>query len=121
MSGEKANVIQPKLLKKLENLDDRLLNVWLQDEPPLTDEERWDIFVTLLETRVGLLKTCRDAGIALTDDLCVPRWLERLANSRFSVRRREIRLMEEERQLRKKVGVYANVASTRGPAEEGAK
>ncbi|MBS1983863.1 MAG: hypothetical protein JST16_06800 [Bdellovibrionales bacterium] len=99
------------LLAKLEHLDARLLNVWLQDEPVLTDEERWDIFATLLESRVGLLKTCRDAGVALTDEMCVPRWLERLSSSRLAIRRREIRHLEEERQLRKKVGVYETVAA----------
>lgn len=104
-----------KLIEKLESLDDRLLNVWLQDHPPLSDDERWDIFVTLLETRVSLLKVCRDAGLALGSEQIVPPWLERLTTSRVAIQRREIRRLDEERKLRQRLGVYETVAKPRQP------
>lgn len=103
-------ISQDILLEKLEALDDRILNIWLEDADTLTDEERWDIFVSLLETRVGLLKTCKDAGIVLTSEQAVPRWLERLTTSRMTLKRRELRHMDEERKARRHVSVYEGVA-----------
>lgn len=107
-SAKKVN--KEVLLEKLESLDDRILNIWLEDQSTMTDDERWDIFVSLLETRVSLLKTCCDAGLKLTPDQVVPRWLERLSSSRCTLKRRELRLLDEERKTRRQIGVYANVA-----------
>lgn len=100
-----------ELIQKLENVDDRLLNLWLRDDVNLDDEERWDIFVTLLETRVSLLKTCLDAGIPMKPEQCVPAWLERLTSSRLEIRRRELRLFEEERQMKKRLALYESVST----------
>lgn len=101
------------LLRKLDLLDERLLNIWIQDSPSLSDEEKWDIFVTLLETRVELLKACRDAGIRMGAERIVPGWLERLSTSRMEIKRREIRQYREEALQKKRVGVYESIASVK--------
>lgn len=101
------------LLRKLDLLDERLLNIWIQDNPSLSDEEKWDIFVILLESRVELLKACRDAGVKLSSAKIVPEWLERLSASRADIKRREIRQYREDTLQRKKLGVYESIASVK--------
>ena len=100
------------LIQKVEELDGRILGIWLDEEhESRTDEEKWALFVDLLETRVEMLKVLRDAGVPLSDELCLPRWLQNLTDSRFEVRRRELRRFEEERRNRKVTGMYEKVGA----------
>lgn len=94
------------LLSKLDQLDERLVNIWLTDEGEFSDEEIWDIFVVLLETRVELLKTCKEAGLVLSADICAPVWLNKLVYQRKEIRLREIRAISRELKVRKQLRAY---------------
>lgn len=120
MSEKKSivRVTHRDLLKKLEALDERLLNIWLQEDSTVSDEEVWEMFVILLETRVEILKTCQAAGIKLNPDVCLPAWLERLANRKMDLRLREIKVMAENFKKRKTVEKYeAHVLTSEELAE----
>ncbi len=111
-------VTHKDLIKKLEALDERLLNIWLQEDPAVSDEEVWEMFVVLLETRVEILKTCKAAGVTLNPDICLPTWLERLANRKMDLRLREIKVMAENFKKRKIVSKFeAHVLTSEEVAE----
>jgi hypothetical protein len=99
-------ITQRDLLDKLEQLDERLVNIWLADENSLEDDDIWDIFALLLETRVELLKSCKDAGIKLSVETCLPEWLDRLVNRQKEVRLRDLRGVARELEQRRKLRSY---------------
>jgi hypothetical protein len=107
---ESPDKFSEKLLAKLNILDDRILNIWLDEKSHLNDDEKWDIFATLLESRVSLLKLLRESGVRLGAEVCVPGWLERLSSSRLEVKKRDIRKMEMERRSRKNVATYQAIS-----------
>jgi hypothetical protein len=84
------------LMAKLEQLDKRLVDIWLEDNLELHDDEIWELFVLLLESRVELLKSCKDAGLQLSQEQCLPGWLQRLVDSRGEMRVRELKLVQSE-------------------------
>lgn len=104
-------ISKDKLLHRLKALDERLLQIWVDDNIELSDEERWEIFIILLESRVNLLTTCRNAGVVLSPEACMPRWLEKLTSSRKEVRLRDLRLLYEELRQKKTVKAYEDVAN----------
>jgi len=102
-------ITRESLLAKLEKLDRRLVSIWLEDNLELHDDEIWELFVVLLESRVELLKACRDAGLRLSDDEYLPGWLQRLVDSRGDIRIRELKLLQHEMQ-QKRIKAYKSVA-----------
>ena len=102
------------LIQKLGQLDDRLLNLWVDENPELSDDDRWEIFALLLETRVEILRALKDAGIKLTSEICLPPWLDRLTSRKREVRLRELRAMAEEKKTRAKLAVYQGIAENEG-------
>jgi hypothetical protein len=106
--GEKKmiRITQAELLGKLRSLDEKLVNIWLQEENRLSDDEIWEIFVVLLESRVEILKTCRDAGVRLTLEMCLPTWLERIVARKKELRLRDIKVLAEDLRRQKKLAEY---------------
>lgn len=94
------------LIQNLENLDRKLLSVWIEEDLDLDDDSRWELFVILLESRVELLKTMKDAGLQLTNDICLPQWLIRMANNRKDVRLRELKQIRENLNHSKKIRLF---------------
>ena len=94
------------LKEKLARLDDRMLSLWLVDETSMSDDDLWEIVVVLLETRVEIIKCCRDAGVQLSQQDCVPEWLVSLLENRKEMRLREIRKMSFDLQIKKKIASY---------------
>ena len=94
------------LLKKLVSLDEKLVNIWLSEDLETAEDDIWDVFVVLLETRVELLKTCKDAGIKLSREQVLPGWLERLVSRKNELKLRDIRNQSRELERRKKVLKY---------------
>lgn len=111
-------ITKEKLIGKLKALDERLLQIWVDDNVELNDEERWEIFIILLESRVNLLTALRDAKVSLSPELCMPRWLETLTSSRKELRLRDLRLLYEELRQKKSVKAYEDVASLGGESGE---
>ena len=117
-------ISKQKLLEKLLQIDERLVNIWIQDDLELADEEIWDLFVVLLETRVELLKTCRQAGIPVSQEMALPEWLETLVTSRNEIRLREIKQLARDLKRRRQVLSYksaleaADKLSSRRPGED---
>jgi hypothetical protein len=111
-------ITREKLFQKLKALDERLLQIWIDDNIELNDDERWEIFVMLLEARVNLLTTCRDAGVKLSPELCMPRWLETLTSSRKELRLRDLRLLYEELRQKKTIKAYEDVAKLKGESAD---
>ncbi len=103
-------ISKEKLIEKLKVLDQRLLQIWIDDQLDLHDDERWEIFVVLLETRVELLTTCRDAGVALGPEVCMPPWLDKLTSSRRETRLRDLKLLYDEIRQKKNIKAYEEVA-----------
>lgn len=112
-------ITKDKLLEKLKTLDERLLSIWIDDNLELHDDERWEIFVVLLETRVELLTTCRDAGVILSPNVCMPAWLEKLTSSAKETRLRDLRLLYDEVRQRKNIQVFERVADLGQGGENG--
>jgi len=94
------------LIAKLKSLDEKLVNIWLTEENKLTDEEIWEIFVVLLESRVEILKTCRDAGVRLTSEMCMPSWLERIVTRKKELRLRDIKILADELRRQQRVSKF---------------
>ncbi len=103
-------ITRPKLMEKLKTLDERLLQIWIDDNIELHDDERWEIFVVLLETRVELLATCRDAGIVLSSEMCLPPWLEKLTSTARETRLRDLRLLYDEIRQKKNIQLFERVS-----------
>ena len=101
---------QSTLIAKLAQLDERLLNLWVDENPQLNDDDRWEIFALLLETRVEILKVLRDAGVRMSSEMCMPPWLERLTSRKREVRLRELKTLADEKKKRAKVAVYQGMA-----------
>ena len=106
MSMGKQSVVAKSLLDKLQALDEDILKLWLADSDELNEEDRWEIFVVLLETRVSLLKTCKDASVKLDAEMAWPRWLESLTNSRKELRLRELKKLFEDLQKQRYLKRY---------------
>jgi len=101
------------LREKLEQLDERMLSLWILEEEKIPEDEIWEIFVVLLETRVELIKCCLSAGIQLSQNDCLPDWLQRLVENKQELRLREIRKMSFEMNLKKKISAYE--VNSKGP------
>ncbi|NCN27879.1 hypothetical protein GW915_09915 [bacterium] len=97
------------LLEKLDQVDVDLLQLWVEDEGEVSDEQKWEIFVELLERRVTVLQTCRNANIKLSQEQCLPRWLARLTQSRKELRLREVKILYDELKRRRNVAKYRKV------------
>jgi hypothetical protein len=108
----KRELLKERLLSKLDWMDDRLVNIWLEDESSLSDDDKWEIFAVLLESRVALVKTCQDAGLALKADQVLPPWLERLTDRQKEVRLRELKLLSEQLKTRKIHQAYERIAES---------
>ncbi len=105
------------LLRKLDQLDQRLMNLWLNENTDLNDDEIWDIFVVLLESRVELLNVCIKAGIQLSRETCLPEWLDKLTNTRKEIRLHELKKMAQKRSKGDKYRLYENMAEVIGEPE----
>lgn len=111
--------ITPAHLKeKLTQLDERMLNLWLIEDNSMDEDEIWEIFVVLLETRVEIIRCCQSAGIQLSQEDCVPAWLESLLENRKEIRLREIRKMSFELKIRKKIAAYDVNSKISGSSSE---
>lgn len=106
MSMGKQVAIPRSLLDKLQALDEDILKLWINESEELDDDDRWEIFVVLLETRVALLKTCRDAKLNLDAEMAWPQWLESLTNSRKELRLRELKKLFEDLQKQRYLKRY---------------
>ncbi len=79
------------LVRKLDQLDEALISMWLDDREDFDEtDEAWQKFVSLLEARVELLTTLRDAGMALSREMAWPSWLENLSQSRRELMRKRV-------------------------------
>ncbi|MEO5667081.1 MAG: hypothetical protein ABIR96_03390 [Bdellovibrionota bacterium] len=99
------------LLKKIEQIDARLMNLWLSEHADLNDDDIWEIFVVLLESRVELLNVCMEAKVPLTPEICMPEWLEKLTNSRKEMRLHELKKVTQKTGKSDKYRLYENMAS----------
>ena len=103
------------LQDKLNRLDERLIGIWLDDQDDereyLSDDEKWEIFVVLLESRVELLKVCKESGIRLSQELYCPQWLEKLVTRQKEIRLRELRLVAEQLKNRKVIQAFEKVSA----------
>lgn len=106
MSMGKQNIIPKSLLDKLQALDEDILKLWISESSELDEDDRWEIFVVLLETRVALLKTCKDAGVRLEADIAWPEWLDSLTNTRKELRLRELKKLFEDLQKQRYIKKY---------------
>jgi len=106
MEMGKKEISPNSLFFKLDALDNDIIKLWLNEESDLSDSERWEIFVVLLETRVALLKTCRDAKLELEPDMAWPTWLDKLSNSRKELRLRELKKLFEDLKKQKYISKY---------------
>ncbi len=107
------------LLIKLADIDHKLMNLWINEDVEINDDDRWEIFVVLLETRVEILSVFKDAGIALTAEQCVPQWLEKMTNHRKEFRLRELRQMGERlRRNKKKYEAYEDVSDLKNEGKK---
>lgn len=95
-----------QLLEKLHQIDERLVNIWLTEDPKISDDDIWEIFVVLLETRVELLKSCREAGVLLAKDTATPSWLDRLFVRKKEIRLRELRSVSRALSTKGKIKAY---------------
>ena len=105
------------LLKKIDQIDQKLMNLWLNDNVDMNDDDIWEVFVVLLESRVELLNICRQAKVPLTSEICMPEWLEKLTNSRKEVRLHELKKMAEKKGKGDKYRLYENMAKIVGEPE----
>lgn len=105
------------LLKKIEQLDLKLMNLWIGENSDLNDDDIWEIFVVLLESRVELLNVCLDAKVPLTPEICMPEWLEKLTNSRKEVRLHELKKIAHKNGKSDKYRLYENMANVIGEPE----
>ncbi len=98
------------LLAKLELLDQRILGLWVDEKVDMDDDERWEIFGLLLESRVELLKSCTNAGIRLPQTHYLPDWLQKLSGRRKEIRLRELKRLHEQLQNSKNIKSYETMA-----------
>jgi hypothetical protein len=105
-----VRISKEDLLKKLEQLDHRLMHLWLNENSDLNDDEIWDIFVVLLESRVELLNICIKAGVPMSREACLPEWLEKLTNSRKEIRLHELKKIAKKKGKGEKYRLYENMA-----------
>jgi hypothetical protein len=105
-----VKISKKELLQKIEQLDQKLMNLWLNDNVDMNDDDIWEVFVVLLETRVELLNVCIQAKVPLTPEICMPEWLEKLTNSRKEVRLHELKKMAEKKSKGEKYRLYENMA-----------
>lgn len=105
------------LLKKIEQLDLRLMNLWLSESADLNDDDIWEIFVVLLESRVELLNVCIEAKVPLTPEICMPEWLEKLTSSRKEIRLHELKKMAQKRGKSEQYRLYESMAKVLGEPE----
>lgn len=112
MANALKRISQRQLLDRLEDLDRKLVDIWLEDRADTNSDELWDLFVFLLESRVQLLATCRDAGLVLAPERVLPAWLTRLCDSRREVRVRELRMLSGGQ--KKKMKIYEKLAREGG-------
>lgn len=101
-----VRITKEQLIQRLEELDKKLLGVWIEEDLDLDDDGRWELFVILLESRVELLKTMKDAQIPLNNQICLPDWLIKLANNRKEVRLRELKQIRENINHAKKIRLF---------------
>jgi len=101
-----------RLLEKLDQIDSDLLQLWVQDDGEITEEQKWEIFVNLLERRVDVLQTCKNANLNLSKEQYLPKWLERLTQSRQELRLREIKMLYDEMNRQRKIAKYKKVGRT---------
>jgi hypothetical protein len=106
-----VKITRDDLIKKLGALDHQILNIWVDDNVELDDDERWEIFAVLLETRVELLKSVKAAGVNLESEMVLPKWLQKMASARQEIRLRDLKRMHEELQHRKHVKTYEVMAN----------
>jgi hypothetical protein len=109
-----VRITKENLLAKLEQLDMRLLNLWVDEDPDLSDDDRWEIFAVLLETRVELLGALRTAGVRLPPESCLPPWLDRLTSRKRELRLRELKSVMDEKKKRAPMAVYRGIAENTG-------
>ncbi len=99
-------ISKEQLLQKLKLLDQRIMGLWLAEDLDLNDDEIWELFVVLLESRVELLKACRDGGMELSAEICLPQWLAKLTNAQKETRLRELKKLSEKQAKRKQYQAY---------------
>lgn len=98
------------LLKKIELIDQKLINLWLNDNSSIHDDDLWEMFVILLESRVEILGVCIKANVPLTQEICMPQWLEKLTNSRKDLRLHELKKLANKKSQSEKYKLYESVA-----------
>lgn len=98
------------LLLKLSHLDQRIMGLWISQEMDLNDDEIWDLFVLLLETRVELLKACKDAGVVMAPEICLPQWLAKLTNAHKETRLHELKKLSQKQLDLGKYRAYESIA-----------
>jgi hypothetical protein len=103
-------ITKEDLLKKIDQIDQKLMNLWLNENSDINDDDIWEMFVILLESRVELLGICLHAGVPLTRQICLPDWLERLTDARKEMRLRELKKLANKKSQGEKYRLYENVA-----------
>ena len=99
-----------QLLDKLELLDQRILGLWIDEQMEMDDEERWELFALLLESRVELLKSCTEAGLRLPQDRYLPSWLKSMSSQQKEIRLRDLKRLHEQLQNSKNIRTYESIA-----------
>jgi hypothetical protein len=94
------------------------MGLWLAEDLDLNDDEIWELFVVLLESRVELLKACKDGGMELSPEVCLPQWLAKLTNSQKETRLRELKKLSEKQRNMPKYRAYETTAAIKKEADE---
>jgi hypothetical protein len=102
------------LLKKIEQLDQKIMGLWLNDNCDFNDDDIWEMFVVLLETRVEILNVCAQAQVPLTKEICLPEWLAKLTNVRKEIRLHELKKLATKKSQAEKYKLYESIAEIFG-------
>ncbi|NCN41745.1 hypothetical protein GW916_10920 [bacterium] len=103
-------ITKKDLRKKLEQLDQRIMGIWMADTSDVKDDDLWEAFVTLLEARVELVNVCIKAKVPLTKEDAMPPWLERLTANQKEIRLHELKKLLQKRNNSEKYRRYENIA-----------
>ncbi len=103
-------ITKKDLRKKLDQLDQRIMGLWMAETSDVTDDDLWDSFVSLLEARVELLNVCIEAGVPMNKEDALPLWLERLTANQKEIRLRELKKLLQKRNNGDKYKRYENIS-----------
>jgi hypothetical protein len=99
------------ILGKLLDLDKRIRAFWVDSsESSLAEEDKWDLFLGMLNSRINLLQLCKDVGIELEAHESMPAWLSALVENRVLQRKAEMGISENQKRIINSSKAYRKVS-----------